>query len=115
MKPELPCKTAVKFSLVMLAGALVGTIAGGLFTVLAAAYAPDFWGGAVHPRLAAMGVFNDHAFWVGMVWGCFVGLAVSGFACFLATGLGMARILAEGFGKARKPEQQEKEATAQQP
>ena len=110
MKTDSAYKAAFKFSLVMLSGALVGAVAGGFFALVVATFSPDLARGAFHSR----GSVELHAYGVGMVWGCFVGLSVSGFACFLATCLAVVRTVTEGFGKAGKPVPPEKKATPQQ-
>lgn len=82
MNAENAVKTAVGFFLIILVGALLSAFVGGAFGALVATISPEFVSSMFSHRAAA-GIVR-YAFAVGMIWGVFIGAAVSGFACFLA-------------------------------
>ena len=90
MNTENAVKSAVGFFVVMLVGALLSAFVGGAFGALVATISPEFVAGLFY-REAEAGVAR-YAFAVGMIWGVFIGAAVSGFACFLAAIIKILRI-----------------------
>jgi ABC-type multidrug transport system fused ATPase/permease subunit len=75
-------KSAILIFAVILGGALLSSILGGLFAMATAWISPEF----VDSLFSAEEGVNvvRYAFSVGMIWGLFIGAAVSGFACGLA-------------------------------
>jgi hypothetical protein len=90
MNSEGAVKTAVIFFAVILAGALLSALAGGAFGALVATISPEFVTGLFNHE-AAVGIVR-YAAAVGMIWGIFIGAAVSGFACFLSGVINILRI-----------------------
>ena len=90
MNTENALKSAVGFFVVMLVGALLSAFVGGAFGALVATISPEFVAG-LFSKEAEAGVAR-YAFAVGMIWGVFIGAAVSGFACFLAAIIKILRI-----------------------
>ncbi len=90
MNTEDAVKTAIGFFVVILVGALVSSLAGGAFGAMVATVSPEFVRG-LFCCPAGTGIVR-YAFAVGMIWGVFIGAAVSGFACFLAAVLKILRI-----------------------
>ena len=82
MNTENAVKTAVGFFLTILFGSLLAAVVGGAFGAIIAKISPDFVTGLFSPK-AGTGIVR-YAFAVGMIWGVFIGAAVSGFACLLA-------------------------------
>ena len=93
MNTENAVKTAIGFFVTILVGALLSALVGGAFGALVAAISPDFVSGLFSPK-AGTGIVR-YAFAVGMIWGVFIGAAVSGFACFLAAVIKILRIRLE--------------------
>lgn len=93
MNTENALKGAVGFFLVMLAGTLLSALVGGAFGALVATISPEFVTGLFSQK-AGEGIVR-YAFAVGMIWGVFIGAAVSGFACFLAAVIKILRIRLE--------------------
>jgi len=83
-------KTAIQLFGVVLAGALISAILGGLFAMIVALISPDFVSGlfSLKENVSAA----RYAFSVGMIWGLFIGAAVSGFACGLSVLLGLLKL-----------------------
>lgn len=90
MNTENAIKTAVGFFVVVLAGALLSALVGGAFGALIATVSPEFVS-SLFSQKAESGIVR-YAFAVGMIWGVFIGAAVSGFACFLAAIIKILRI-----------------------
>jgi large-conductance mechanosensitive channel len=90
MNAENAIKTAVGFFVVVLAGALLSALVGGAFGALVATVSPEFVS-SLFSQKAEAGIVR-YAFAVGMIWGIFIGAAVSGFACFLAAVIKILRI-----------------------
>jgi hypothetical protein len=90
MNAENAVKTAVGFFLIILVGALLSALVGGAFGALVATVSPEFVS-SLFSHKADAGIVR-YAFAVGMIWGVFIGAAVSGFACFLAAIIKMLRI-----------------------
>jgi len=82
MNEENASKSAVGFFVTMLAGSLLSAVIGGGFGALVATISPEFVNG-LFGQEAQHGIVR-FAFAVGMIWGLFIGVAVSGFACLLA-------------------------------
>lgn len=93
MNTENTIKGAVAFFLIMLVGTLVSAFVGGAFGALVATISPEFVTGLFSQKAEA-GIVR-YAFAVGMIWGVFIGAAVSGFACFLAAIIKILRIRLE--------------------
>ena len=90
MTIENAVRTAVGFFVVILVGALLSALAGGAFGALVATVSPEFVSSLFSQKAEA--VIVRYAFAVGMIWGVFIGAAVSGFACFLAAVIKILRI-----------------------
>jgi hypothetical protein len=90
MNTENAVRTAVGFFVVILVGSLLSALVGGAFGALVAAVSPEFVSNLFSPK-AETGIVR-YAFAVGMIWGVFIGAAVSGFACFLAAIIKILRI-----------------------
>lgn len=82
MNAESTTKIAIGFFVTILVGALLSAVIGGLFGSLVATVSPDFVAELFRPQ--ATHEIVRYAFAIGMIWGLFIGAAVSGFACFLA-------------------------------
>ncbi len=87
-------KTAIGFFLVILIGSLVSSLLGGLFALLISTISPEFVSG-LFPIAKESDSVSRYAFSVGMLWGLFIGAAVSGFACCLSTLLKLIRLRIE--------------------
>lgn len=83
-------KTAIRLFGVVLGGALVSAILGGLFAMLIALISPEFVSGLFHLEEGASPA--RYGFSVGMIWGLFIGAAVSGFTCGLSVLLGLLKL-----------------------
>ncbi|MEI7901080.1 MAG: hypothetical protein WCK89_12580 [bacterium] len=90
MNTENAVKTAIGFFVAILTGTLLSALAGGAFGALVATISPEFVTG-LFDKKAEAGLVR-YAFAVGMIWGVFIGAAVSGFACFLAAVIKVLRI-----------------------
>lgn len=86
-------RTAVGFFVIMLAGSLLSSLVGGAFGALVATVSPEFVSGLFGQKAEA-GIVR-YAFAVGMIWGVFIGTAVSGFACLLAAVVKILRVRLE--------------------
>jgi hypothetical protein len=74
----------------VLAGALISAIPGGLFAMVTALVSPGFVSG--HFNVEESVSASRYAFSVGMIWGLFIGAAVGGFACGLSVLLGLIKL-----------------------
>ncbi len=90
MNTENAIKSAAGFFLVILVASLISAMLGGGFAGLIALISPEFVSG-LFAKEAEHGVIR-YSFAVGMIWGLFIGAAVSGFACFLAAIIKIIRI-----------------------
>ena len=90
MNTENAIKGAIWFFVIIVAGSLLSALLGGAFGALVAAISPEF----VESLFGAEAgeAIIRYAFAVGMIWGIFIGAAVSGFACFLAAVIKILRI-----------------------
>ncbi len=93
MRTDSALKTAVGFFVVVLVCALFSALVGGAFGALVATISPEFVS-SLFSQKAEAGIVR-YAFAVGMIWGVFIGAAVSGFACLLASILRILRIRLE--------------------
>jgi hypothetical protein len=93
MNAENAIKGAVGFFTIILVGALVSSLVGGLFGALVATVSPEFVAGLFEQK-AEHGIVR-YAFAIGMIWGVFIGAAASGFACLLAAAVKIMRIRLE--------------------
>lgn len=101
MKTENALKTAMGFFVIILVGALLSSLIGGGFGALIATISPEFVT-RLFNQTAESGIVR-YAFAVGMIWGVFIGAAVSGFACFLAAIIKILRIRFEHKGPVTNP------------
>lgn len=83
-------KTAIQLFGVVLGGALISAILGGLFVMLVAVISPEFVSGLFSLEEGVR--IARYAFSVGMIWGLFIGAAVGGFACGLSVLLGLIKL-----------------------
>ncbi len=83
-------KTAIQLFGVVLGGALLSALLGGLFAMVVAMISPDFVSGLFWMKDGVDVV--RYAFSVGMIWGLFIGAAVGGFACGLSVLLGLIKL-----------------------
>jgi hypothetical protein len=83
-------KTALQLFGVVLGGALLSAILGGLFAMLVAVISPDFVSGLFSLEEGVS--VARYAFSVGMIWGLFIGAGVGGFACGLSVLLGLIKL-----------------------
>lgn len=90
MDTDNAIKGAIWFFAIILLSSLLAAVLGGAFGALIGIISPQFvkslFGGD-----AGVSVIR-YAFAVGMIWGLFIGAAVSGFACFLAVVIKILRI-----------------------
>lgn len=93
MNTENTTRGAVGFFAVILVGSLVAAVLGGGFGVLLATISPEFVSD-LFGRQSEVGIVR-YAFAVGMIWGLFIGAAVSGFACLLSVVIKILRIRLE--------------------
>jgi hypothetical protein len=80
MNTENAIRTAIGFFVIVLVGSLVASVVGGIFGAGIALISPEFVGSLFGTEKHLV----PYAFAVGMIWGVFIGAAVSGCACFLA-------------------------------
>lgn len=83
-------KTAILLFGVVLGGALISAILGGLFAMVIALVSPEFVSGlfSLNENVNA----PRYAFSVGMIWGLFIGAGVGGFVCGLSVLLGLLKL-----------------------
>ncbi len=96
-KPDLQnglVKTAAGYFLLVLFGSLVASLLGGAFGALTAIISPAFVKGLFSLK-PEDGSITRYAFTVGMIWGLFIGVGVSGFACLLTTVVKIIRLKIE--------------------
>lgn len=72
---------ALKYFLVILAGALLSSLLGGAFGALVSVISPELVDNLFHIKEEV--TIHSYAFTVGMIWGIFMGAAVAGFSCLL--------------------------------
>lgn len=83
-------KTAIQLFGIILGGALISAILGGLFAMFVAFVSPEFVSSLFSLK---EGVNSSHyAFSIGMIWGLFIGAGVGGFACGLSVLLGLLKL-----------------------
>jgi hypothetical protein len=87
-------KTAAGYFALILFGSLLASILGGGFGALIASVSPRFVTGLFSLKLED-GSIVRYAFSVGMIWGLFIGVAVSCFSCLLTTILKIIRLRIE--------------------
>ncbi|MFC1453288.1 hypothetical protein ACFLSJ_08105 [Verrucomicrobiota bacterium] len=103
MNTENVIKGAIWFFVIMVVGSLLSAVLGGAFGALVAAVSPEFVKGLFGAEAGEAVV--RYSFAVGMIWGVFIGAAVSGFACFLAVAIKMLKIRFD-YRKEREGHQQ---------
>lgn len=82
MSSDSAIKGAILFFVIILVGSLLSAVLGGVFGALVAAISPEFVNSLFSVDAGAE--ITRYSFAVGMIWGLFIGVAVSGFACILA-------------------------------
>ena len=94
MVSENMIKTATGYFLLVLFGSLLSAVLGGAFGSLVATVSPEFVKSlfSLKPEDGSMARYG---FSVGMIWGLFIGVAVSCFACLLTTILRIIRLRIE--------------------
>jgi hypothetical protein len=90
MTTENATKSAIGFLSIIVVGALLSAVLGGAFAALIGTVSPEFVG-SVFGNAPEEGIVR-YALSVGMIWGLFIGAAVSGFACFLAVVIKILKI-----------------------
>ncbi len=90
MSTESSLKAAVGFFVIIVLGALLSSILGGGFGAVIARISPEFVRSLFNLDEADGAV--RYSFAVGMIWGLFIGAAVSGFACLLAAVIKILRV-----------------------
>ncbi|MFM2197570.1 MAG: hypothetical protein RLZZ505_1002 [Verrucomicrobiota bacterium] len=83
-------KTAIQLFGVVLGGALLSALLGGLFAMLVAVISPEFVSGLFSLEEGVS--VARYAFSVGMIWGLFIGAGVGGFVCGLSVLLGLIKL-----------------------
>lgn len=94
MPNENMIRAAAGYFLLVLFGSLLSAILGGAFGSLVATVSPEFVKGLFSLK-PEDGSVARYAFSVGMIWGLFIGVAVSCFACLLTTALRIIRLRIE--------------------
>jgi hypothetical protein len=87
-------KTASGYFLLILIGSLLASLLGGTFGALVAEISPQFVKGLFSLK-PEDGSIARYAFTVGMIWGLFIGVGVSSFACLLTTVVKIIRLKIE--------------------
>ncbi len=87
-------RTAAGYFALILLGSLLAAALGGGFGVLVAKVSPEMVKGLFSLK-PEDGSVARYAFSVGMIWGLFIGAAVSGFACLLTTLIKILRLRIE--------------------
>jgi hypothetical protein len=90
MNTENAIKSAIGFFVIIVVGALASALLGGAFAALIATVSPEFVSGLFGSE-AEQSIVR-YSFAVGMIWGLFIGAAVSGFACGLAAVIKILRV-----------------------
>jgi hypothetical protein len=97
-------KIAIGYFLLILIGSLLAAVLGGLFAMVIAIISPDFIR-SLFSLGQEFGSVTRYAFTVGMIWGLFIGAAVSGFSCFLSVVLKIVRLRIEHRSHPSKAEE----------
>ena len=100
MNSDNAIKSAVGFFIIVVIGALASAILGGAFAALIATISPEFVS-SLFGSEAEQNIVR-YSFAVGMIWGLFIGAAVSGFACFLAAVIKIVKVKFE-YKKKKMP------------
>jgi hypothetical protein len=87
-------RTAAGYFTLILLGSLLAAVLGGGFGALIASVSPRFVSGLFTLKPEDGSVIR-YAFSVGMIWGLFIGVAVSCFSCLLTTILKIIRLRIE--------------------
>lgn len=90
MNTDSAIKGAIWFFVIIMVGSLFSAVLGGAFGALVAAISPELVNSLFGADAGAAVI--RYSFAVGMIWGLFIGVAVSGFACFLAAIIKILRI-----------------------
>jgi hypothetical protein len=87
-------KVAAGYFLLVLTGSLLAAFLGGAFGALVAKISPEFVK-SLFSLKPEDGSIVRYSFSVGMIWGLFIGVGVSGFACLLTTIVRIIRLRIE--------------------
>lgn len=85
-------RIAISFFLTILIAALLSSLIGGLFAMAIGLISPEFVSGLFDLRTERHLSIPRYAFSIGMIWGLFIGAAVSGFCCLLSVILKLIRL-----------------------
>lgn len=97
-------KIAVGYFRLILVGSLLAAVLGGLFAMAISMISPGFIKG-LFSLADEDGSVTRYASTVGMIWGLFIGAAVSGFSCFLSVVLKIIRLRIEHRSHPARAEQ----------
>ncbi len=87
-------KSAVNYFSIILFGSLVSALMGGGFAALIATVSPELVTNIFSLRLGDAGI-SRYAFSVGMLWGLFIGVGATCFACGLSALVQIIRLRVE--------------------
>ena len=87
-------KTAIGYFLIILFGSLFAAFLGGVFGMIVAEISPEFVK-SLFSLKPEDGSISRYAFSIGMIWGLFIGVGVSSFACLLTTIVKIIRLKIE--------------------
>jgi large-conductance mechanosensitive channel len=77
-------KIAIQFFFIILAGSLLSALIGGGFGAIVGVLSPDFVNHLFASYQEELAAPVRYAFSVGLIWGLFIGAAVTGFSCALS-------------------------------
>ncbi len=97
-------KIAIGYFLLILLSSLLAAVLGGLFAMTIAMISPEFIK-SLFSLEHEDGSVTRYAATVGMIWGLFIGAAVSGFSCFLSVVLKIIRLRIEHRSHSPQAEQ----------
>ena len=87
-------KTAISYFVLVLAGSILAAFIGGAFGAVVAKVSPGFVT-SLFSLKEEHGSVVRYAFSVGMIWGLFIGVGVSCFACLLTAVVNIIRLKIE--------------------
>ena len=85
-------RIAISFFLTILIASLLSSLIGGLFAMAIGWISPEFVSGMFGLHGEQHVNIQRYAFSIGMIWGLFIGAAVSGFCCLLSVVLKLIRL-----------------------
>ena len=83
-------KIALQFFGIILGGSILSAFLGGLFAMIVALISPEFVSDLFGVKEGTS--VSRYAFSVGMIWGLFIGAAVTGFVCGLSALISLIRL-----------------------